>query len=370
MNKLNLPQETFGELLPYINAENITDINWNGEELWVDDLNKGRYKLDIKLSEKFVNNFSLKIANLMNVNFNKYLPLLEAETDNLRVSIIHEDVAKTGRSISIRKTPAKRRMDRESMIDDGYCLAKLDNFMHNAVLAHCNIVVSGLPGVGKTEYVKTLTAYIPANERAITIEDNLEIRYREINPGKDCVALKVDDEFTYTDAIKACLRQKPTWILLSEARSVEVKYLLESMSTGTHCFTTIHSEDVRKIPNRIKNMMPSGESDKKVENDIFSFIDIGVLIQSNIQEDGKIKRFISQVALYSTDDITGEHQTIILYEDGRFITEKLPSDIYRKFKMEHIINPFNEFNENTNVSVNNAYKKKIEDSEGEVVNEE
>lgn len=342
MEKLNLSDETFGPLLEYINDDSITDVNWNGEELWVDDLNKGRYMVDLKLDTKFVQNFSVKIANLMNVNFNKYLPLLEAETDNLRISIIHEDVAKTGRSVSIRKTPAKRRMNRASMVQNGYCLEKLDNFMHNAVLAHCNIVVSGLPGVGKTEYVKTLTSYIPANERAITIEDNLELRYREINPGKDCVALKVDDEFTYTDAIKACLRQKPTWILLSEARSVEVKYLLESMSTGTHCLTTIHAEDVRKIPNRIKNMMPPGESDKKVENDIFSFIDVGVLIQSRILEDGRIHRFISQVALYSVNDNTGEHETVILYEDGKFLTESIPSDIYRKFRMENIKNPFAE----------------------------
>lgn len=343
MRNLFVSEETFGPLLEYINEDSITDICWNGEELWIDDLNKGRYKVNgIELSEKFVINFTTKIMNLMNVNFNKYMPLLEAETDNLRISIIHETVAKTGRSISIRKTPAKRRMNRASMLEDGYCLAKLDNFMHNAVLAHCNIVVSGLPGVGKTEYIKTLTQYIPANERAITIEDNLEIRYREINPGKDCVSLKVDDDFTYTDAIKACLRQKPTWILLSEARSVEVKSLLESMSTGTHCLTTIHAEDVRKIPNRIRNMMPSGENDKKVENDIYSFVDIGVLIQSRIEESGKIRRFISQVALYSVDDETQENSTIILYEDGKFVTEEIPSDIKRKFKMSDIDNPFEE----------------------------
>lgn len=345
MEKLNLTDETFGILLPYINDDNITDINWNGENLWLDDLNKGRYDIkEVHLDTKFINNFSVKIANLMNKPFNKYTPLLEAETDNLRISIIHEDRAKSGRTISIRKTPAKRRMNREKMLMTGYCLAKLDNFLHNAVLAHCNIVVSGLPGVGKTEYVKTLTGYIRQNERAITIEDNLEIRYRDINPGKDCVSLKVDDDFTYSDAIKACLRQKPTWIILSEARSTEVKYLLESMSTGSHCLTTIHTDDVRKIPNRIKNMMPQGESDKKVENDIYSFIDIGILVQSQIRENEQIKRYISQVALYATDDITGNHQTIILYEDGNFVTESIPIDIMRKFKRSKIDNPFDEGN--------------------------
>ena len=340
--KLNLSDDSFGELLPYINDDAVTDINWNGTDLWLDDLNKGRYNANVTLDDKFITLFTNRISNLMNVNFNKYMPLLEAETENLRISIVHEEVAKTGRSISIRKTPAKRRINRESMIADGYCFPRLDNFMHNAVLAHCNIVVAGLPGVGKTEYLKTLTSYIPANERAITIEDNLEIRYREINPGKDCVSLKVDDAFTYADAIKACLRQKPQWILLSEARSTEVKYLLESMSTGTNCITTIHTDDVRKIPNRIKNMMPAGESEKKVESDIFSFVDIGILIQSRISESGKIQRFISQVALYSVNEKTNANEIIVLYEDGNFITEEIPVDIKRKFKMSDIKDPFKE----------------------------
>ena len=340
--KLILPDVNFGPLLPYIKDDNVTDINWNGEELWIDDLTRGRYcAYDVHLDELFLSNFTTKISNLMSVQFNKNTPLLEAETDSLRVSILHEDVAKTGRSISIRKTPAKRRLTREIMLETGYCPELLDNFMHNAILAHCNIVVCGLPGVGKTEYVKSLTAYIPANERAITIEDNLEIRYREINPGKDCVALKVDGDFDYTMAIKACLRQKPEWILLSEARSHEVKYLLESMSTGTHCLTTIHAEDARKIPNRIKNMMPPGESDQKVEADIFSFINLGVLINSRIDENtGHIKRFISQVCIYSTNDKTNAHETLILYEEGHFCISQLPADLERKFRIAGINSPF------------------------------
>ena len=57
-----------------------------------------------------------------------------------------------------------------------------------------NMMMCGLPGTGKTELLKFLTGYIPDNERAITIEDNLEIHYSEINPGKDCVEMKVDAE--------------------------------------------------------------------------------------------------------------------------------------------------------------------------------
>lgn len=327
----------FGPLYPYIANDAMTDINWNGTQLWIDDLNKGRY-LDesCKLDDKFIKSFTSNISNIVSKNFNKSNPLLEAETDSLRVSILHPDVAKTGTSISIRKTPAKRRLSTEKMIETNYCTKELDDLMQLLVHAHCNIVVCGLPGVGKTEYVKMLTAYIPANERAITIEDNLEVRYKEINPGKDCVSLKVEEDlFTYTDAIKACLRQKPEWILLSEARSTEVKYLLESMSTGAHCLTTVHTDDAGKIPNRIKNMMPPGISDARVEDDIFSFIDVGILIQARSTPEG-IKRYLSQVCFYTVDEKTKEHLTIRVYEDGKLLINKLPDDFERKFRMAGI----------------------------------
>lgn len=342
MKQIQIEDEAkfFGVMLPYIQDDNITDINWNGSQLWVDDLTKGRYLIeDVKLDSKFIKTFTSNISNIVSRNFNKMSPLLEAETDTLRVSIIHPDVAKTGTSISIRKTPAVRRLSREKMMETNYCTAEIDDLMQRLVHAHCNIVVCGLPGVGKTEYVKMLTDYIPANERAITIEDNLELRYKEINPGKDCVSLKVEDTFSYTDAIKACLRQKPEWILLSEARSTEVKYLLESMSTGAHCLTTVHTDDTGKIPTRIKNMMPPGESDSRVEEDIFSFIDVGVLIQSKSTPEG-IVRFLSQVSFYTINENTKAHEITRVYEDGKILINKLPTDIERKFRMADVPLPF------------------------------
>lgn len=71
---------------------------------------------------------------------------------------------------------------------------------------------------------EVFSQFIPANERVITIEDTLEIRYAETNPGKDCIEMKVsEDVFGYSEAIKSCLRMNPKWIMLSEARSKEVK---------------------------------------------------------------------------------------------------------------------------------------------------
>ena len=199
----------------------------------------------------------------------------------------------------------------------------------------------GLPGTGKTEFLKYQTTFIPQNDRAITIEDNLEIHYSAINPGKDCVELKVDDKFTYVKAIKACLRQAPEWILLSEARSTEVKYLIESMSTGTHCLTTLHTDDVRKIPDRIKNMVEDSKMTEHIENDTYAFLDVGVLIRKGMK-DGQIYRYIDQVCIFSREN--GKNTTTMIVDDGKIVSREIPYQVKKKFQLYGVFDPFKPFN--------------------------
>ena len=49
-------------------------------------------------------------------------------------------------------------------------------------------------GAGKTECAKFFSQFIPAGERVITIEDNPEWHYSQINPGKDCVELRINPD--------------------------------------------------------------------------------------------------------------------------------------------------------------------------------
>ena len=129
MRKLSLPDRAFGDLLKYILDDNITDINWS-RELWINHLEKGRYKVNyLKLDDFFIKQFYTRISNLMNVQFNQNNPLLEAETENLRISILHDSVTNTGISISIRKTPAIRRINKDRLISEEYCTEEIDAFI-------------------------------------------------------------------------------------------------------------------------------------------------------------------------------------------------------------------------------------------------
>lgn len=340
-----LKRENYGELLPYIDDINVTDINWNGMHLWIDDLNRGRYKSDIQLSKEFVDSFAIRVSNIVSKTFNKYNPQLEAETEELRVTIVHDSVSHTGTCISIRKTPAVKRINFEKSIKSGdYCSEEVANFISNCVKAKLNIVICGLPGVGKTELLKYLTNYIFPRDRAITIEDTMEIHYSKINPDKDCLEFKVDDKvFTYVDAIKSSLRLLPQWILLSEARSIEVKYLMESLSTGAKCLTTIHTDDARMIPERIKNMIGNTNDVDQIDNLVHGFFDVAILIDKKIirnKQDNTdtIKRYINQIAVYSRDN--GKNECKLLVDQGKLTGEQLQESKLRKFNIAGIKDPF------------------------------
>lgn len=336
MSTSNKETVDFGPLTQFRDDPNVTDINWNGRQLWIDDITKGRYLSDIILDRRFIEAFSQKVMNIANRSFNGYDQLLEAEVGDIRISIIHETAAHSGRSISIRKSPAIKRLDKETMIKTGYSSEECLDMLQKFVEAKCNIIVCGLPGVGKTELVKWLTTFIAPDQRAITIEDNLELHYPQINPEKDSIELKVslDEEhgLTYSEAIKASLRQFPTWIILSEVRGRESKNLLESLSTGCSCLTTTHTDDVRKVPDRFKNMV--GESYN--ENEIYENIDVAVLIKKK-KENGVIKRYISQIAVFSRT-LDGKNVITMVADKTRVITpiSSLPQDILSKINKADI----------------------------------
>ncbi len=328
-------------MYPLVQNDRITDINWNGRQLWIDHLDRGRYCSNLVLTTAFTEQFTSHVSNVVSLNFNKHMPLLEAEANGLRISIIHEAYARSGRSISIRKSPPIKRLNDETMLQEKYCSKQMLEFLKNCVKAHMNIVVCGQVGSGKTELLKYLTNYIPENERVITIEDNLEIHYSEIHPEKDCIEIKIDPEnFGYTQAIKSCLRQLPNWILLSESRGDEVRYLMESLTTGHYCLTTIHTDDVRKIPERIRNMVDDSYAAERIGADVFRFLDICIMLRKKINENGTIYRYIDQIGCFSSREEGKKQETRLLVENGKFLRYDLPEDIIEKFEKQNVRQPF------------------------------
>ena len=150
------------------------------------------------------------------------------------------------------------------------------------------------------------------------------------------MALQVRDGFGYKDAIKVSLRQSPSWLIMSEARSAEVVNLVECWSTGVAGITTIHLSDVRKLPDRMVNM--AGVRDDSFVNQVCSYVDVGVLIRMEKGCDGIIRRYLDQMCFYTRSE--GENQICMIFDEGRFLTKDIPVEVAKRFKRAGIVNPY------------------------------
>lgn len=330
-------EEYFGPLYPYVRNEKITDIDIsNGMVFITDSTNQRKRVREINVTDEFLEIFVQRVANTVSKSFNKDVPVLEAETDKLRLTIVHPSVALGGISVSIRKTPIIQRITESNIVSSGYMTREIYELIRALVRAHMNIVFCGEPGVGKTECAKFFSQYIPGDERVITIEDNPEWHYSILNPGHDSVELRINDKMDYTKAIKTCLRLNPKWMMLSEARSTEVLRLIEGFSTGVHGMTTLHTDDVTKIPDRMVNMAGTISNEKRFLNNVYSFIDVGILIRKKSVKDsfGREKkiRYLDEMCFFLHDE--NGNRAHMCVKDGKLMEEPIPSEIITKMERD------------------------------------
>ncbi len=100
----NNKDDLFSEIKEEISDESVTDIEWDGYNLWITQLGRGCYIAMKELSDRYMDNLSIRLANIMGVPFNRVHPILEANTEILRISIWHE--SRCGKkSMAIRKIP-------------------------------------------------------------------------------------------------------------------------------------------------------------------------------------------------------------------------------------------------------------------------
>ena len=333
------PEAYFGPLYGLVQDDSITDIDYNGRMLFVTTSDNIRYMYDsIALEWDFVEEFTRRISNTVSKQFNKNYPILEAETDTLRITIVHESVAISGRTVSIRKSMPFVRMTEDSMIRDHYATAEVIRLLRSCVEAKLNMIFCGEPGVGKTECIKFFSGYIPDEERIISIEDTPELHLSALRPMGDNVELQIGECMDYTSAIKTCLRLNPKWLMLSEARSTEVSYLIEGFSTGVRGMTTLHADDVRSVPDRMLNMAGTGRSESSLLNDIYSFVDVAVLIRrKGFIEDGieVVRRYIDQVCFFYRQKEA--NMTHLAVSGGSLTGETLPIEVLSRLGLEEAV---------------------------------
>lgn len=316
-------QVDFGPLQQFLDNDDVTDISYsNGGQVWLKTLSKGVYRVEnTGIDNTLIEKIAFQCANTMGKSFNMANPFLDAESAELRLNFVHDSIARNGIALLVRKTPAKIRLVKDQIIADDYIRLDIHDFLLKCVEGHCNILVSGETGSGKTEFIKYLAAHTKENEKIITIEDTLELHLDRIFPTRDIVAMKTNNIASYSDVLVTCMRQNPRWILLSEVRSAEaVMAVRNSISSGHNILSTIHADKAASIPSRLYSLLESNIDLEQFLRSIHRYVQLGVHIKGYYSpERQKFHREIAEVVeFYVTED--NEPKTNTLYKktpDGK-----------------------------------------------------
>ena len=326
MNDLVFSQIDFGLLMPILQDDDITDISYsNGGVLWVKTLTQGVQKRDVPgVNNETMEKLAFQCSNVMGKTFNMAHPFLDAESAELRLNFVHESIATNGIAVLIRKTPAKIRLNKDKLIKEDYVSLKLHDFLMKCVEGHCNILVSGETGSGKTELVKYLASHTKVDEKIITIEDTLELHLDKIYPDRDIVAMKTNNIASYSDVLVTCMRQNPKWILLSEVRSAEaVLAVRNSISSGHNIISTIHSDKASAIPMRLYSLLETSQDIDQFVKSMHRYIQLGIHVKGYFSKKyNRFQREIVQVVEFYVDDDANEAKINILYERDLVGNEK------------------------------------------------
>ena len=345
MNDAVFSQIDFGPLTEFLKDDDVTDISYsNGGQVWLKTLSRGVFQVDRPdINNAFMEKLAFQCSNVMGKTFNMAHPFLDSESAELRMNFIHDSIATNGIACLIRKTPAKIRLNKDKLMNEDYVIEKVHDFLIKCVQGHCNIIVSGETGSGKTEFVKYLASHTAENEKIITIEDTLELHLDRIFPHRDIVAMKTNNIASYTDVLVTCMRQNPQWILLSEVRSAEaVMAVRNSISSGHNILSTIHADKATSIPLRMYSLLETSQEVDQFLATIHRYVQIGVYIKGYFSK--KLNRFqreIIEVCEFYVDD-NNVPQTNMIYKkslDGTFTLHNPTSHLVDYMSIQNVILP-------------------------------
>lgn len=204
-----------------------------------------------------------QIVSFCNRSVSKASPIADARlADGSRVNIVLDPVALNGPVITIRRFP-KEPVRMRQLLEWGSISEEAAAFLRKVVKAGYNIFVSGGTGSGKTTVLNALSEFIPADERIITIEDNVELQLDRVENLVTLEArnanLEGEREITIRDLIKTSLRMRPDRIIVGEIRGAEAIDMLQAMNTGHDgSLSTGHANSPTDMLSRLETMVLMG----------------------------------------------------------------------------------------------------------------
>jgi len=150
------------------------------------------------------------------------------------------------------------------------------------------VLVTGVTGSGKSTTLAAILDKINREEKKhiITVEDPIEFIHKD----RGCLINQRaigQDTHSFSDALRAALREDPDIILVGEMRDLEtIDIALHAANTGHLVFSTLHTTDAKETVDRIIGMF-SKEEQNRIRSSLASVLE-GVISQRLVPtKDGK-----------------------------------------------------------------------------------
>ncbi len=165
-----------GILQELVDDGQVTEIMVNGrEKIFIE--RKGRMEQWDKGfdSDEQLEDMIQHIVSRVNRMVNVSSPIVDARLeDGSRVHVVLPPIALDGPVVTIRKFPEPITIEKliryQSLTDEAA------DFLKMLVVSGYNIFISGGTNSGKSTFLNALSAFIPEDERVITIEDSAELQ--------------------------------------------------------------------------------------------------------------------------------------------------------------------------------------------------
>src|ERR1044072_6328573 len=268
-------------------------------------------------------------------------PMVDARLqDGSRVNAIIPPLSIDGPVLSIRRFGADPlRMN--ALVENKALTKEIADMLQMVVHARLNILISGGTGAGKTTLLNALSAFIPENERIVTIEDSAELQLQlphvvrlETRPPN----IEGKGEVTQRDLVRNALRMRPDRIVIGEVRGGEAIDMLQAMNTGHDgSLTTIHANTPRDALARLETMIQMTGmhlSDRAMRQQVASAINLVVQV-ARLSDGSRRVTSISEITGMEGETIT--MQEIFQYErtgvdkEGQVLGRFRPTGIRPRF---------------------------------------
>lgn len=243
-----------GPLEALVSGKGVDEVMVNGAgAVWV-EIDGSLQRTSVTVSESTLRQLVERVVAPLGLRADRTSPLVDARlADGSRVNVVMPPVAVDGPYLIIRRF---RACDLQLTDFAPPPVAALLRWM---VGARANIMVSGGTGAGKTTFLNTMAAHIPAGQRIVTVEDAAELSLG----AEHVVRLEARPRsveglaaITVRDLVRNALRMRPDRILVGEVRGAEAFDMLQAMNTGHDgCLSTCHANSPPDALARLETMV-------------------------------------------------------------------------------------------------------------------